>query len=113
MKLIFSELALQDLASIKEHTRQNWGDQQAEIYIALLEQSFLNIQENPEVGAERPEVIENCRYLPEQSHLIFYRIEDDTAVILGIPHSSMDIERYLERDEKKKDPVSRDFDRGR
>ena len=98
MKLEFTDLALEDLTSIEKYTRDNWGEQQADAYIDLLEQAISNLLDNPEIGPERPDIAENCRYLPEESHLIFYRVDDETIVILAIPHSSMDIEKYLARE---------------
>ena len=99
MQLEFTDLALEDLSAIEKYTRENWGMQQADVYIDLIELAISNILDNPEVGPERPDIAENCRYLPEEKHLIFYRIDDDKIVILAIPHSSMDIEKYLELEE--------------
>jgi toxin ParE1/3/4 len=48
------------------------------------------------MGPARPDVGDGCRYLPEGKHLIFYRVDDDTVVILAVLHASMDIERHIE-----------------
>jgi len=98
MRLDFTDLALEDLASIEEYTRNNWGAQQADIYVSLIEQGISNILENPELGKKRPDIAEECRYIPEHEHLIFYRIEDDKIIILAIPHGSMENKNYLHRD---------------
>ena len=37
MKIVFSDLAKQDLASIEEYTREKWGSYQADIYLAQIE----------------------------------------------------------------------------
>jgi len=95
MTLAFTDLALDDLASIEEYTRQHWGVQQADVYLDLIEQAISSILDNPKIGRERPDIVENCRYFPEQNHLIFYRLVMDEVLILAIPHSSMDIEGYL------------------
>ncbi|MBL4584572.1 MAG: type II toxin-antitoxin system RelE/ParE family toxin [Pseudomonadales bacterium] len=60
---------------------------------------MFNRLNNPEIGPQRPDIAENCRYLPEQSHLIFYHIDNDSVVILVIPHSSMDIKKHVEQKE--------------
>ena len=89
---------MEDLASIEKHRRKTWGEQQADAYIDLLEQVISNIFSNPEIGPECPDIAENYRYLPEERHLIFYRVDDEKIVVLVIPHSSMDIENFLERE---------------
>jgi len=95
MILEFTDLALDDLASIERYTRQHWGEKQADIYLDLLEQALSGILDNPEIGCERPDVADDCRFSPEQSHLIFYRIAGNKIQVLAIPHSSMDIEKHL------------------
>lgn len=107
MKLALTDLALKDLASIEEYTRMNWGEKKADVYIDLLEQAISNILTNPEIGVIRPDIAENSRYLPEQSHLIFYRIAENEIVILAIPHSSMAIDKYLEREDENKPDLRR------
>ena len=98
MKLAFTDLALEDLASIEAHTRQTWGEQQADAYMDLLEQAISNIFSNSGIGPERPDIAAECRYLPVESHLVFYRADGEKVTILAIPHSSMDIENYLARE---------------
>ena len=36
MELEYSDLAKQDLASIEEYTRENWGRNQADLYLAQI-----------------------------------------------------------------------------
>jgi len=44
----------------------------------------------------------------EGQHLIFYRIEDDIIEIIGILHASMDLERYLEINQRTHDDDERE-----
>jgi len=96
MKLVISEMAKQDLASIEEYTRDNWGKRQADDYLSQIENRFLRLLESPYLGTARPDVSEGYRCLPEGKHLIFYRVDDDAVNISGVPHTSMDLERHLE-----------------
>ena len=96
MKLVISKLARDDLASIEKYTRENWGEQQADLYLAQIEHRILSLLERPHMGEARPDVADGYRYLPEGKHLIFYRIDGDMVRILGVPHASMDLDRHLE-----------------
>jgi len=96
MELEYSDLAKQDLASIEKYTRENWGSNQADLYLAQIENKILDLLETPYLGTARPDVSSGYRCLPEGKHLIFYRVDGYIVNILGIPHASMDIERHLE-----------------
>lgn len=96
MKLVISELAKEDLASIEEYTRDNWGEQQADVYILQIEHRILSLLETPYLGVDRQDVSIGYRCLTEGKHLIFYRVDADTVYILGVPHVRMDLERHLE-----------------
>lgn len=93
MKLVVSNLAKENLASIEDYTRKKWGSCQADKYLAQIEARMFDLLETPYLGIARPELSEGYRCLPEGKHLIFYRIDNDTVNILGIPHSRMDLER--------------------
>ena len=112
MELEYSDLAKQDLASIEEYTRENWGNNQADIYLAQIENKILDLLETPYLGTARPDVSGGYRCLQEGKHLIFYRVDGDIVNILGVPHASMDIERHLEG-EKEEQKRARDDDEER
>jgi len=96
MKLVFSDLAKQDLFAIEKYTREKWGDRQADVYLAQIENRLLCLLEAPYLGTARPDVSDGYRCLPEGRHLIFYRVESEVVNILGVPHANMDLERHLE-----------------
>lgn len=96
MKLVISGMAKEDLASIEEYTRDNWGKLQADVYLSQIENRFLSLLERPYLGTARPDVSDGYRCLSEGKHLIFYRVDDDAVNIIGVPHVSMDLERHLE-----------------
>jgi toxin ParE1/3/4 len=88
--------AERDLKDIWLYTADTWGDEQADNYVLLLQKRFKSLATSPFMGPARPDVGDGCRYLPEGKHLIFYRVDDDTVVILAVLHASMDIERHIE-----------------
>jgi toxin ParE1/3/4 len=96
MKLEYSDLAEEHLASIAEYTREHWGNHQATIYLAQIENRILGLLKIPYLGTPRPDISDGYRYLPEGKHLIFYRVDGDVVNILGIPHASMDLGPHLE-----------------
>ena len=95
MELKYSNLAKQDLASIEKYTRENWCSNQADLYLAQIENKILDQLETPYLGTARPDISGGYRCVPEGKHLIFYRVDTEIVKILGVPHASMDIERHL------------------
>ena len=98
MTIVFSDLAKQDLASIEEYTREKWGNYQADIYLAQIENRILCLLETPYLGTARSDVSDGYRCLPEGKHLIFYCVDNGVVSILGVPHASMDLDKHLERE---------------
>ena len=47
MKLVVSNLAKEDLASIEDYTRKKWGNRQADKYLAQIENRMLSLLETP------------------------------------------------------------------
>ncbi len=99
MIIVFSDLSKQGLASIEEYTRQKWGNYQADIYLAQIENRILGLLETPYLGTARNDVSNGYRCLPEGKHLIFYRVDNDVIYILGAPHASMDLDKHLQREQ--------------
>lgn len=94
---ILSPETRKNFVGIRAYTKKKWGIQQATNYIKALEQCFDKIAKNPHLGRERPEIKPGYRSITEGKHIVFYRVSDAGVEILGVPHSSMDIEHRLGR----------------
>lgn len=94
-RYILSPAAKTDITNILKYTIQKWGKAQADKYILELRERMRWLADNPMLGRTRDEVKEGYRSFKEGSHIIFYRIAEDTIEIIGIPHQNMDIEQNL------------------
>ena len=90
-----------DLESIADYTLRQWGRPQMTAYVTTLIERFNWLAENPGVGRARPEVFPGLRSFREGSHIVFYRERDAVIEIVGVPHMSMDIYAYFQ---KERDP---------
>lgn len=84
-----------DLMKIFESTAMNWGLDQAEKYQDELFAGMLLITKQEQLGKEYPYAETPYRKLHVKRHLIFYRVEDQTCVIVRVLHDSMDIKKHL------------------
>lgn len=86
--------AEQDLENIWIYTITEWGEEQASKYVALIEQGFSQLLDNPYIGKARPDIKKVYRALQVQKHLIFYRVGTEYIDIMGVPHIRMDAKQY-------------------
>lgn len=88
-------LAQSDLESIWLYTLEQWGVDQANIYLEAIIKRFGWLAKNPLLGKHRDEIKKGYYCFPEGMHLIFYIIKDSQIEIIGVPHQSMDIVEHL------------------
>ena len=88
---VLSENADSDIDSIFDYTEIEHGFNQAVKYLNNLETVFQKLVINPEIGKKRNEIKKGLYSLPEQQHVIFYRILKTHIRIVRILHGSKDI----------------------
>ncbi len=98
LKIRLALTAENDLENIWIYTATEWSKGQADKYLGLIEQGFLQIIKNPCLGKVRPDIKIDYRALQIQKHLIFYRLGTEHIDILGVPHIRMDAKRHFESD---------------
>jgi toxin ParE1/3/4 len=95
-KVILRQEAIDDLNDIWNYTFEQWSENQADKYYALLKFSCKEIGENPELGREYSGIRRNLLGLKTGKHIIFYHlISADEIEIIRILHESMDLKNRL------------------
>ncbi len=88
--------AEQDVRNIYEFGRITFGERKAESYFLELYDAFDRIGENPRTNPERREVEPSARIHVFHAHLIFYRIDNNHAVVVRILHGYTDWQSGLD-----------------
>jgi toxin ParE1/3/4 len=96
-RLRLTPRALSDLDAIADYTLAQWGDKQAEKYLLEIERRFRWLVRNPNAGRVREDISKGYRSYVQGGHVIFYVIEDDAVIVIGVPHGAMDIEAYFDK----------------
>lgn len=96
LKIKLALTAENDLENIWSYTVTEWGMEQADKYLGLIEQGFFQLLGNPYLGKARPDIKKGYRVLQVQKHLIFYLVGAEYIDILGVPHIRMDAKRHFE-----------------
>lgn len=84
--------AKRDLAEIAKYTQENWGRDQRIEYLSRFEKAFHKIEETPNLGQERNEIVQGLKSRYLGSHVIFYTQDSKYLTIIRILHQSRDIE---------------------
>ena len=95
-KVLLSKAADADLEDIFDYTLEQFGLDQAISYVSGFDDVFETISENPEIGRDRKEIIEELRSLAKDRHIIFYRILSNHIRIVRILHGSRDFPKFLD-----------------
>jgi toxin ParE1/3/4 len=85
-----------DLKEIARYTQDQWGRDQRDKYLGMLDGCFHQLAANPFIGKDCSDIRSGYRKTSAGSHVIFYRqTSADVTEIVRILHGSMDIETLL------------------
>lgn len=88
--------AVDDLTQIWNYTIDTWSENQADKYYRMLLDYCSEIANNPDLGKNCSEVIENLLGFRAGRHIIFYRrIGDNEIEITRILHEQMDLKNRI------------------
>ena len=87
--------AIADLGEIWDYTVETWGEEQAERYLRLIDQSFHKVAANPGLGRPCDAIRKGYREYGVGRHLIFYRATDSGIDVVRVLHERMDVDRHL------------------
>jgi toxin ParE1/3/4 len=90
-----SKKAVSDLEEIWLYTVEKWSVDQADRYYNLIFDEIHYICKNRSAGKPMEHVRKGYRASKVKSHLIFYRIRNNTIEVIRILHEQMDIENRL------------------
>lgn len=93
---VISKKAVLDLEKIWLYTSDKWSIEQADRYYNLVFDEIAFICRNPHAGKQMDEIRKSYRAAKVKSHLIFYKVENDTIQVIRILHESMNIKNRLD-----------------
>ena len=90
-----SSEAENDLDLIAEYTIRNWGTNQADEYLARIEDGLNLLARNPAVGRACDALQPGLHRFELGKHVVFYLCESGGILVIRILHQSMVPNRYL------------------
>jgi len=95
LPFVISKKAVLDLEEIWFYTVEKWSIKQADRYYNLIFDEINYICPNINAGKSMEHVRNGYRASKVKSHLIFYRVINDTIEIIRVLHERMDIETKI------------------
>jgi len=95
LPFVISKKAVDDLEEIWNYTLAKWSVAQADRYYVLIFDEINFICKNAESGKSLDHIRKGYRASKVKSHLIFYRVINETVEIIRILHERMDIESHF------------------
>lgn len=95
LPFVISKKAVSDLEEIWLYTVEKWSVEQADRYYNLIFEEINYICKNKAPGKTMENVRKGYRATKIKSHLIFYRVLNNTIEVIRILHERMDIENRL------------------
>ncbi len=86
-----------DLVIIWLYTFENWGIDQANSYLEKLENQFLALSQQPNIGRPVDQIRQGYRCFHYNRHLIFYRSQMKNQIeIVRILHDRMAVDQHFD-----------------
>ena len=89
-QLVIAPVARDDLKNIYQYGRRQWGKARSDSYMAILQDQFWSLTEQPLMGIEPPELLPDVTSLVIQSHTVFYRVAAMRIEIIRLLHGRQD-----------------------
>lgn len=88
--------AVEDLSAIWKYTVEKWSEEQADKYYFHLIESMQMIANNPSIGKNYSQVMEQLNGIQVNRHIIFYRVISPALIeITRVLHERMDLKNRL------------------
>ncbi len=94
-KLLLTDRALSDIASIEDYSIATWGKRTAARYIDDLQSALDRIKQNPGLLCPEPEFHDTLCFHPVNKHVLVCDVQDNIVFVLTLLHASMDIPSRL------------------
>jgi toxin ParE1/3/4 len=94
-RYVLSPRAKSDLDGIWDYTCKNWGEQQAILYIRIIQTAIEAVASNPRLGKSCDHIREGYRKFPAGSHMLFFRLAAGEIDVVRILHRRMDFKRHF------------------
>jgi toxin ParE1/3/4 len=97
-RLVLTEIARADLASIRRYSTRTWGRDQTSKYIDALRETMKGLVRSTVLTRERDDLRPGILMATSGRHSIFFEADDVRVLVVRVLHDRMDYRRHLKPD---------------
>ena len=90
-QLIILPVARQEVLDIWDYSFENWGQEQADRYLAALDAMFARIANGSAPSRPADELRPDLRKVPVGRHVVFFREGAEAVEVVRVLHERMDV----------------------
>jgi toxin ParE1/3/4 len=97
-RLVLTEIARADLASIRRFSTRSWGRDQTSRYIDALRDAMKDLVRGTVITRARDDLRPGVLMATSGRHSIFFEADDSRILVVRVLHDRMDYRRHLDPD---------------
>ena len=94
-RLVLTEIAKSDLASIRRYSTRTWGPDQTSRYIDDLRDKMKGLVRDTAITRARDDLRPGVLMVTSGRHSIFFEADDSRILVVRVLHDRMDYRRHL------------------
>lgn len=94
-RLVLTEIAKADLASIRRYSTRTWGRDQTSRYIDDLRDTMKGLVRGTVITRARDDLRPGVLMATSGRHSVFFETDDSRILVVRVLHDSMDYRRHL------------------
>lgn len=94
-RLVVTEIARADLASIRRYSTRTWGQEQTTKYMDALRDTMKGLVRGTAVTRARDDLRPAVQMASSGRHTIFFEADDTRILVVRVLHDRMDYRRHL------------------
>lgn len=102
-RLELTEIARDDLKSIRRYSQRTWGPERTLQYMAGLRDTMKGLVAGTVLSRKRNDLKPGLRMTASGRHCVFFETNESRVLVLRVLHDKMDYPRHLEGDDTTKD----------
>lgn len=97
-RLVLTEIARADLASIRRYSTRTWGRDQTSKYVDALRDTMKGLVRGTVIARPRDDLRPGILMVASGRHSVFFEADDARVLVVRVLHDRMDYRRHLDPD---------------
>ncbi len=97
-RLDLTEIAREDLKSIRRHSQRTWGPDRTVRYMAELRDIMKGLAAATVVSRNRDDLRPGLHIATSGRHCVFFEVDESRVLVVRVLHDRMDYPRHLDTD---------------